>query len=243
MTENSRALIFMGLMWAVNATQAAPLPPEKPSEFSAKIRKSAAPETLPAALPKPPFDIGVCLTGLGAKGMHARLANAPPPNKDACVVTMPIQLEHMTSRYGEGAVIRFTNEPLIDCRLAEALAHWLGEVVAPVFWANFSSPLKAVRTGPGYECRNRNNEAAGKLSAHANGLALDISGFELADGRILSFGAGDDPVAEAVLSTIRAAGCGWFTTILGPGSDAAHANHLHLDIQKHGASNHYRICE
>ncbi|MGP0082197.1 MAG: extensin family protein [Steroidobacteraceae bacterium] len=27
--------------------------------------------------------------------------------------------------------------------------------------------------------------------------------------------------------------------ILGPGSDAAHANHLHVDIQRHGTNNRH----
>ena len=36
---------------------------------------------------------------------------------------------------------------------------------------------------------------------------------------------------------------GWFTTILGPGTDAAHATHWHLDIMKHGSSEYYRICQ
>jgi hypothetical protein len=39
------------------------------------------------------------------------------------------------------------------------------------------------------------------------------------------------------------AACGWFTTILGPGSDPAHADHLHVDIQQHGSSDRYRICQ
>jgi hypothetical protein len=45
------------------------------------------------------------------------------------------------------------------------------------------------------------------------------------------------------MAAFRTAACGWFTTVLGPGSDAAHADHLHLDIQPHGSSNRYRICQ
>ena len=44
-------------------------------------------------------------------------------------------------------------------------------------------------------------------------------------------------------TTLRTAACGWFTTILGPGSDAAHATHWHLDIERHGSSDRYRICQ
>jgi hypothetical protein len=168
---------------------------------------------------------------------------ASPVGNEACFIAMPIRLEHVIVRHGVGRVIEFPDRPLIDCRTAEALARWIGGVVAPVFTASFSSPLKAVRTGSGFECRYRNRETAGKLSAHASGLALDISNFELANGRIVKIGAASDPASEAVLQTIRTAACGWFTTVLGPGSDAEHENHLHLDIQQHGADDRYRICD
>jgi hypothetical protein len=42
---------------------------------------------------------------------------------------------------------------------------------------------------------------------------------------------------------VRQAACGWFTTVLGPGSDEAHHDHLHVDIQQHGSSDRYRICQ
>ena len=252
MTKTPRTAVLMALMLAVSATHAAPLPPRKPSEFAEKGRNSAAPGALPGKDSSPPpgdnkhmaeSGIDECIARLETMGIKARAAVALSNNNEACVVPMPIRIEHVTDRYGNGNAILFPNEPLIDCQLAEPLAHWLGEIVAPVFAANFASPLKAIRTGPGYECRNRNHETTGKLSAHATGLALDISGFELANGQILSVGAGNDAVPEAVLRTIRTAGCGWFTTILGPGSNAEHANHLHLDIQRHGSNRGLRICE
>ena len=36
-----------------------------------------------------------------------------------------------------------------------------------------------------------------------------------------------------VVDSVRTAACGWFTTVLGPGSDAAHTDHLHVDIAPH----------
>jgi len=49
-------------------------------------------------------------------------------------------------------------------------------------------------------------------------------------------------VAEA-FRAVRTAACGWFTTVLGPGADSFHANNMHLDIEQHGSSGSYRICE
>jgi hypothetical protein len=31
--------------------------------------------------------------------------------------------------------------------------------------------------------------------------------------------------------------------VLGPGTNAAHAEHFHFDVLRHGASDNYRICE
>jgi hypothetical protein len=103
--------------------------------------------------------------------------------------------------------------------------------------------LQNVRTGPGFECRNRNGATTGKLSAHAEGLAIDIVGFELANGSTLRIEPKGDATPNPALAALRTAACGWFTTVLGPGSDAAHTDHLHVDIQQHGSSNRYRICQ
>jgi hypothetical protein len=100
-----------------------------------------------------------------------------------------------------------------------------------------------VRTGPGYECRNRNGAANGKLSAHAVGQAIDISGFELSNGKLIPVKPDGDEAMRDVVDSVRTAACGWFTTVLGPGSDAAHTDHLHVDVAMHGASDRYRICQ
>jgi hypothetical protein len=246
-------LVVSGLFLALNASQSrtAPLPPERPPDFRAENRISTSPGTFPNgdSTTQPGDgkqthapDIDACLTRLAALGVSVHAAAAPVDGK-ACIISMPIRVETVIVRRGPGSLIQFPDLPLIDCRLAEPLARWVGGVVAPVFAASFSSALKAVRTGPGYECRNRNREATSKISAHATGLALDISSFELADGQIVSVGSTSNAVSEAALGTVRTAACGWFTTVLGPGSDAEHENHLHVDIQQHGADGRYRICE
>ena len=43
------------------------------------------------------------------------------------------------------------------------------------------------------------------------------------------------------LNAISASACGYFTTVLGPGSDAAHSDHLHLDLALRSIPE-FRIC-
>jgi hypothetical protein len=82
---------------------------------------------------------------------------------------------------------------------------------------------------------------------HAFGIALDIRGFELADGEqvLIAPPDGADRAApeRAFLDGLRTSACGYFTTVLGPGSDPHHEDHLHVDLASHGSSAHYRICE
>jgi hypothetical protein len=159
----------------------------------------------------------------------------------ACVVESPVRLTSLKLIDQEGAV-SFPDRPVLACGFAERFGTWVRDLAAPLVQARLA-PLKAIRTGPGFVCRNRNNQAGGKLSAHAVGLAVDIAAFELVNGEMISVAEDKDPKKSAVLATMRTAACGWFTTILGPGTDAAHAMHWHLDIQRHGSSDNYRICQ
>ncbi len=236
------AWVLIGCL-AAGEAGAVPLPPRRPPELGAP---QPAPEAQQAQ--ERAAAAAACQARLAELGVRAE-AVPPPAGEGECGIEAPVRLMAAPRRNGS---IAFPERPLIDCRLAEKLAEWLAGVVAPVFTERYSSALAAVRTGPGYECRNRNRAAAGKISAHARGLALDISGFELADGRLVAVGAEAAPgqgSAEAApgqgsaVQTVRIAACGWFTTVLGPGSDPQHATHLHLDILRHGSSENYRICQ
>ena len=80
--------------------------------------------------------------------------------------------------------VTFPDGPVLACRFAERFGQWVGELAVPLIRARVA-PLSAVRTGPGFECRNRNRASSGKLSAHAVGQAVDIAGFER-DGQTVS---------------------------------------------------------
>ncbi|MDB5511590.1 MAG: extensin family protein [Enterovirga sp.] len=162
-----------------------------------------------------------------------------------CAVETPVRLKSVADPYEAGRSIALPDEPVVACRYAAAFAPWLGRVAAPVAKAGRGSALVAVRTGPGFQCRGRNRQAGEKLSAHGEGLALDIAGLVFADGRTMTVVQGLAPEGggHPAFEAIRTAACGWFTTVLGPGSDAFHTDHLHLDIQRHGASDRYRICQ
>ena len=215
-----------------------PEPPRRPSDFEAPPAAPPTKDVVPAedlVAPEPTN----CLMQLRRIGITAERASAPENGVAECVVESPVRLKSLTA-FGERTVT-FPDGPLLACRFAERFGRWIGELAVPLIELRVA-PLTAVRTGPGYECRNRNRAASGKLSAHAAGHAVDVTSFELVTGETLLVTEAKDDRKMGVLSTLRTGACGWFTTILGPGSDPAHATHWHLDIQKHGSSDNYRIC-
>lgn len=81
------------------------------------------------------------------------------------------------------------------------------------------------------------------MSAHGRGLAIDIAWFDFEGGRRESVSVPGDATIARYVQTLRRAACGWFTTVLGPGSDAAHADHLHLDLERRGRNGDSRLCQ
>jgi hypothetical protein len=176
-------------------------------------------------------------------GFEVEAVNSPPPRDSECVIDTPVRLRSI--RVGTEPVrdIAFPDGPMVACRFAERFGRWVGDLAAVLVRGQLGTDLKAVHTGGGFECRRRNRASSGKFSAHARGLAVDVPGFELASSERLLVTESQDKPKVALLSALRAASCGWFTTILGPGTDPSHADHWHLDIERHGSSDSYRICQ
>jgi hypothetical protein len=187
--------------------------------------------------------VDICLAGLKAAGFEIEPAAPPQVSNELCRIETPVRLKAVPVPTRPETAVRLTDQPILACRFVGPLGRWIGDLVAPLVAGIKGSELKAVRTGPGFECRNRNRATTGKLSAHAQGLAIDIAGFELANGTTLRIKPEADIAPDPALAALRTAACGWFTTILGPGSDEAHHDHLHFDIERHGSSDRYRICQ
>jgi hypothetical protein len=225
-------------------TRAFPEPPRRPADLAVPPAdgKGAIPaaEVKPVETPVDATEFADCIMRLQRVGLIAEIAITPNATNAACIIENPVRLTSLKVS-GEQYPVGFPDQPVLACRFAERFGRWLGEIAVPLIAARLT-PLRAVHTGPGYDCRNRNRARSGKLSAHAVGHAVDIDAFKLGGGETLSITEANDERKKGVLSTIRTAACGWFTTILGPGSDPAHATHWHFDIQKHGSSDNYRIC-
>ena len=73
------------------------------------------------------------------------------------------------------------------------------------------------------------------ISEHAFGNALDIAEFALADGHkvTVQYGWHGTPEEQGFLHDVQAAACDDFTTVLAPGANVYHYNHIHVDLMRH----------
>ena len=80
------------------------------------------------------------------------------------------------------------------------------------------------------------------MSEHASGNAVYIGTVAFADRAPLAIAERTGSAPEARFqAAVRAGACAYFTTVIGPGSDAAHAAHLHFDMAQRSGG--YRICD
>ncbi|MEX0955960.1 MAG: extensin family protein [Rhizobiaceae bacterium] len=141
-----------------------------------------------------------------------------------CGIAFPIEVTSL------GGGVELTPAGVMNCATAETAAQLVLETIGPAAERTLGSGLAGIRHASAYICRNRASE--GKISEHARGNALDISAFLLEDGRtvdVVGYGPADKP-ERRFMQTVRSAACGPFKTVLGPGTDADHANHFHLDL-------------
>lgn len=126
----------------------------------------------------------------------------------------------------------------LRCEMAQAVTAWLREDVAPAA-AKLGSPLRRLDNLGSYECRGRDRVRGATLSEHGRADALDAHDFRLANGKIIVLA--DPKAPKDFRDAVREAACARFSTVLGPGADAEHAEHIHLDLEER--RNNYKICE
>jgi hypothetical protein len=114
------------------------------------------------------------------------------------------------------------------------LDRWVVEGVQPSAQKWFGQPVVEIRQISAYSCRSMNNQPGAAISEHAFGNALDVAAFTLADGRKVTVKDGWHglPEERGFLHDVQASACALFATVLAPGSNAFHYDHIHVDMAR-----------
>lgn len=218
-----------------------PLPMPRPAD-------APAPPQQPAATDKP--EAG---TSVGEQ----RPPEPPPPSAcrlaltDAIAIAPSIPAIHGPGACGADDLVRLEAVVLPDktrvalkpaatlrCTMASAVADWIRTDITALAAALGSRPAE-LDNFDSFDCRGRNRVLGAKLSEHGRANAIDIRGVKLASGQ--SIALTERGTARDLREKVMASMCARFTTVLGPGSDGYHEDHIHLDLAERRGN--YRICQ
>ena len=151
-----------------------------------------------------------------------------PPRHQQVTASMPVEVKPAAT---------------LACPIVSALDHWIATALQPAAHKWFRQPVTEIKQISAYSCRGMNGQVGAPISEHAFGNALDIAAFVLADGRRITVKDGwkGSPEEQGFLRDIQGAACDQFTTVLAPGSNAFHYDHIHVDLMRRASGR--RICQ
>jgi len=215
-----------------------PLPRPRPPESGGP--PAAAPEdesdqVADKKKPDQPPPVSACFTRLREL---AAVKQIPDINQQGgCGATDVVQLEAII--LPDDSRVAVEPAPVFRCEMAAAFTDWIREELAAAVAAKLGSPLRAVENADAFSCRGRNRVVGAQVSQHGKANALDIRSFKLVDGR--SAQPTDPYISKEFRDDMRKSACERFKTVLGPGSDGYHEDHIHLDLAER--RNDYRLCQ
>ena len=161
----------------------------------------------------------------GDIAIQGKPAGNVPGKIKACGIKDAVQITSVSG-------VALSRPSTMDCGTAIALNKWVDKTVKPTFKRR--GPVVELQVAAHYACRSRNNRKGARISEHGKGRAIDISGFKMADGEVVTVLQGwrKNPSKKQLTKIWRGA-CGPFGTVLGPNSDRYHQNHFHLDTARY----------
>ena len=208
-----------------------------------RAHKPAQPLSLnPPGLPEPDDDEDIGIPGgpphpyyggSNAAPYSTRPPQAPlpplgPPDRAMTASIQPVAVEPAAT---------------LACPIVSALDQWITGSVQPAALRWFRQPVVEIKQISAYSCRGMNGNPNAHISEHAFGNALDVAEFDLADGHKISvqYGWHGSPEEQGFLHDVQSSACDQFTTVLAPGANVYHYNHIHVDLMRHYDGRH--ICE
>jgi hypothetical protein len=164
---------------------------------------------------------------------------SPPPATPAAPRLGPAQ-GNSVSAFGQ---VSMKPAATLACPIVSALDRWLTDSVQPAAMRWFGARVVEIKQISAYSCRGMNGNPHAHISEHAFGNALDIAAFTLADGRRITVKGGwrGMPEEQGFLRDVQATACQQFNTVLAPGSNSHHEDHIHVDLMRRASRR--TICQ
>ncbi len=220
------------------ALAAHPEPPRRPADLDKRdlaapeMSGPPAPATYPELEPPPDDSARVALLSSG----KVRAERSAKPDANSCAIADGVTMRAV--RLADGKEVLLASGVTLRCAFAASIADWVRESVAPRVAAD-GATLQGLSGIGGLECRTRNRRPDAKISEHARGAALDVRALATSAGLINL--TKPDAGTKALREDIKQSICARFTTVLGPGSDPFHTDHIHMDMAERRGG--YRMCQ
>ncbi|WP_019171353.1 extensin family protein [Pseudaminobacter salicylatoxidans] len=179
-----------------------------------------------------PADEVACRNDLKRLGVTFRNL-APINDGGACRIDYPVSVSAIGG-------VKMKPAATLSCSMAATFSRWTRKELVPAARWRYWSSVKTIHQGSSYSCRRIARTTT--PSEHSKGNALDVMRIELTNGKDIDVRKpGWFAFREkGFLNTVRADGCDYFTTVLGPGYNYDHRNHFHFDIKPR--KNGYVAC-
>ena len=237
--------------WPIQRAPAAT--PQTYSDTALRQPNDAAPSNGPISLTAPGVaqqNDEIDLPAEGAPQMRARrggyVPSAQPSYSSAAYSQAPAQ-PRLGPTLGDpvNAVGPVAIKPTatLACPIVSVLDRWLADAVQPAAQRWFGVRVVEIKQISAYSCRGMNGNPNSHISEHAFGNALDIASFMLADGRRITVKGGwrGMPEEQGFLRDVQASACQQFNTVLAPGSNRHHEDHIHVDLMRRSSGR--TICQ
>jgi len=218
-----------------------PLPKPRPTEApAAEPEKPAAAKQAPAEADKPAEQAAPPLPSACRLALTEEIAIAPSipdiHGADGCGGEDLVRLEAVV--LPDKRRVSVKPAAILRCAMASAIADWIRTDIAPLA-ASLGSVISDLDNFDSFECRGRNRVLGARLSEHGRANALDVRALKLANGQSITLV--DRTVSRELRESVLHSACARFSTVLGPGSDWYHEDHIHLDLMER--HNNYKICQ
>jgi hypothetical protein len=176
-------------------------------------------------------------------GPQAPYSPGPDRNSDAAEPLPPLGPARGPMTTASAGPVEVSPAATLACPIVAALDQWIATAVQPAAMRWFRQQVVEIKQISAYSCRGMNGNPNAHISEHAFGNALDIAEFDLADGHVVTvqYGWRGTPEEQGFLHDVQLAACDQFSTVLAPGANVYHYNHIHVDLMRRASGR--RICE